>query len=317
MQISASNAELVQVPVVLIKRNPENPRLVFRPAEMDELLESIRKYGVQVPIAVYRYRKHFVLIDGERRWKCCMKLNKETIPALIQQKPDALTNLLLMFNIHALREQWDLLTIALKLPRVIELLTTRLGRSPNERELAAESGLARGVIRRSKLLMELPQEYKDMMLKELNKPKPQQKITEDLFIEMERALTTVQNALPDLIDRRNRIRRVLIDKYRRGVITNIVHFRMVAKIARAEKVEVDPDKAGRVLNRLFKDNDYSIEQAYEASVADAYTERDVLTRIRSLIELLENLPSAAVDEDIRDNLRQLIDMAKGVLRRHK
>ncbi len=36
-----------------IKRNPDNPRLFFRPEEMDTLLASIRLYGIQVPIAVY------------------------------------------------------------------------------------------------------------------------------------------------------------------------------------------------------------------------------------------------------------------------
>src|SRR6266571_6892115 len=135
MHIDAENSELRQIPVDLIDRNPENPRLVFRQNELDELLESIRLYGVQVPISVYKDRKRFVLIDGERRWKCCLKLNKKTIPALVQEKPDPLTNLLLMFNIHALREQWDYLTIALKLPRVIKLLTKDLGKEPNEREI--------------------------------------------------------------------------------------------------------------------------------------------------------------------------------------
>ena len=313
MQTDASLASLEQIPVARIKRNPENPRLLFRPGEMDELLESIRRYGVQVPISVYSHSGQYVLIDGERRWKCCLKLNRDTIPALVQPKPDALTNLLLMFNIHSLREQWDLLTIALKLPRVITLLTKRLKRGPNERELSEETGLSRSVIRRSKLLFELPQEFKDLILKELNKPKPLQKLTEDLFIEMERALKTVERAIPDLIDRKNRIRRVLIDKYRRGVISNIVQFRQVAKIARAERVEADPKKAERVLHKLFDDNDYSIEQAYEDSVSDAYAERDVITRIHSLMLHLEEYESSAVDETLRMALQELINSVRRLL----
>ena len=54
MPIDASNATLLQVKVDRIDRNPDNPRLVFRPGELEELLESIRRYGVQVPISVYR-----------------------------------------------------------------------------------------------------------------------------------------------------------------------------------------------------------------------------------------------------------------------
>src|SRR5712692_5056765 len=176
MQIDATHSELRTIPVDSIDKNPENPRTVFRPGELEELLESIRRYGVQVPIAVYKEKGRYVLIDGERRWRCCVKLNKKEIPALVQEKPDALTNLLLMFNIHALREQWDLLTIALKLPVIIKLLTKELERSPKEAELAQRTGLPRGVIRRCRLLTDLPKKYQDTLLEELKKPQSKQAV---------------------------------------------------------------------------------------------------------------------------------------------
>lgn len=314
MEISASQARLEQIPTHSIKRNPENPRILFRAAEMDELLQSIDRYGVQVPISVYRHGKHYVLIDGERRWKCSMKLNKPTVPALVQEKPDGLTNLLLMFNIHCLREQWDLLTVAMKLPRVKELLGKRLKKEPNERELAAETGLSRAVIRRSKLLLELPEMYMDEILKELNKPKPQQKLTEDFFIEMERALKTVERAMPNIVDDKDRVRRVLIDKYKNGIITNIVQFRQVAKIARAKNVEADPTQAETVLRRLFDDNQYSIEEGFNDSVSGAYTGRDVIARITSLLERLESLDESLIDEEVRETLQRLVDRAVELLR---
>ena len=101
---------LADIPVAKVSPNPENPRLNFRQGELEELQESIRQFGVQVPIAVFREERNYVLIDGERRWRCASKLNLKTIPALVQVEPDQLQNLLLMFNIHALREQWDLLS---------------------------------------------------------------------------------------------------------------------------------------------------------------------------------------------------------------
>ena len=96
---------------------------------MDTLIASIRRFGIQVPIAVYKERNHYVLIDGERRWRAAQKLNLLKIPALVQPKPTPLRNLLLMFNIHALREQWDYLTIAKKLPSVIALFEEEHGSS--------------------------------------------------------------------------------------------------------------------------------------------------------------------------------------------
>ena len=73
------------------------------------------------------------------------------------------------------------------------------------------TGLTRAVIRRCKYLIDLPQVYREQVLSELGKPKSQQKLTEDFFIEMERALKTVERAMPDAIDNKDRVRRVLIE----------------------------------------------------------------------------------------------------------
>ena len=165
-----------------IKRNPDNPRLVFRSEELDTLLLSIKRYGIQVPLTVYSEGNNYVLIDGERRWRCALKLNLKKLPALVQAKPSELDNLLLMFNIHALREQWDYLTIATKLPTVIKLFKRQQHSDPNETELSELTGLTRGQIRRCRLLLDLPDEYRDQLLAELELPKHKQKISEDLFI---------------------------------------------------------------------------------------------------------------------------------------
>lgn len=298
---------LKSIDVDLIDRNPENPRIIFRPGELSQLTESIRKHGVQVPIAVYREGRRFVLIDGERRWRCSIKLNRQTIPALVQEKPDRLSNLLLMFNIHALREQWDLLTIAMKLPTVIELLKKRNGRDPTVKEISSETGLLMGVVGRCKLLIALPEKYRQTILKELQKPKPEQKLTEDFFIEMERALKTVERAMPTLVKEmgKEKMRETLISKYKSGTISNRVDFRQIAKIARAERVSADTIQATKSLKQLFSANNYSIENAYESSVAYAYDERDLLTRVKSLTAQLSQFDSDTVDEEIEEALEAL------------
>jgi ParB family chromosome partitioning protein len=289
-----------------IDRNPENPRVFFRPAELETLLNSIRRHGVQVPISVYKERGRYVLIDGERRWRCSLKLNKKTIPALVHDKPSALGNLLLMFNIHSLREQWDLLTIALKLPRVIDLLQSREGREPTEKDISEETGLPRATIRRSRLLMEMPAEYRDQLLDDLQRPKNQQLLSEDFFIEMERALKTVERALPKALLNKNVARDVLIEKYKKKVIPNLVDLRFIPKIARASKVSADEDRAVKVLRTLFERNSYSPKKAYEQSVSEAYTERDLIVRIESLVQRLEELDLRSVEPEFRHSLRQLL-----------
>lgn len=299
---------LREIDIDLIDRNPDNPRIIFRPDELSSLMASIRKHGVQVPISVYRKEGRYILIDGERRWRSSIKLNRKTIPALIQEEPDPLNNLLLMFNIHALREQWDLLTIATKLPKVIDLLRSRLGKQPTEREISEETGLAFAVIRRCKLLIELPQKHKDTILKELQKPKSQQQLTEDFFIEMERSLKTVENNMPSVVEEfgKETIREALISKYKAGTINNRVDFRQIAKIARASNVGADTRRAQNSLTKLFtKENSYSISDAFEESVGTAYVERDLLTTLTTAARQMALFEHSTLDAEIINALSQL------------
>ena len=193
------------------------------------------------------------------------------------------------------------------------MLSKQSGKKPTEREISEQTGVSRSTIRRCKLLMELPQKYKDQILEELNKPKAKQKITEDLFIEMERALTTVKRAMPNVIPDKDAARRVLLKKYKDGVINNRVRLRDIAKIARAERVGSDSDLAAKELRRLFSDNTYSIEQAFSNSVGEAYKERDVGTRVASLLNLLEEVKADELDDDLKSSLVKLAKRLEEIL----
>src|SRR6266487_2616549 len=62
--------ELKDLPVDSIRKNQENPRIHFTEEEMQRLTESIAIEGILVPVVVYPEDDHYVLIDGERRWRC-------------------------------------------------------------------------------------------------------------------------------------------------------------------------------------------------------------------------------------------------------
>jgi ParB/RepB/Spo0J family partition protein len=301
----ASNARLLQIPVEAIDRNPENPRIFFRQGELETLQESIRQHGVQVPISVFQRGEHYILLDGERRWRCALKLNLKKIPALVQEEPDLLTNVLLMFNIHALREQWDLLTIAMKLPSVLDMLTSELSRPPKEAEVSNRTGLGRSVIRRCKLLIELPARYREMLLAELKRPKTQQKLSEDFFIEMERSLRTVERTLPDVIRDKNAVRDVLIHKYRSDVIKDLVDLRYLPKIAKAEQVHFSREKAERALEKVFCANSYSLQEAFEDTVAEAYSEKTLASKVWAVVERLSDLEPESLDSNLSEALSAL------------
>ncbi len=313
MRTSAENSKLKSIPTLKIDKNPDNPRLLFRHKEFEELLESIRVFGVQVPISVYQEKDRYVLIDGERRWRCCLKLNLKEIPALVQAKPSPLNNLLLMFNIHALREQWDFFSIATKLPSITEMLTEELKRPPLEREIVERTGLRQGIIRRCKMLMQLPQRYQDMLKSELSKPKSKQKLSEDFFFEMERSINSIEKNMPELISDRNSVRDVLIDKYKRNVVGNIVNFRKIGKISKARDIDSDIQRAMVAIKLLIEENDYSIEDAYQDSVSGEYSTKELLTTVHRLLDKLENVDNSKIDSEVNDYLVELYHKLESLL----
>jgi ParB/RepB/Spo0J family partition protein len=159
------NQTLFHLPVTDISPNPLNPRLIFDPDDLDELKKSIQKVGILVPVTVFRNTKHhpntpFILLDGERRWKCAQELQMPTIPANVIDEPsDDTQNILYMFNIHHFRKEWDLFPTALKLEVIIEKLDT-----DRESVISEFTGVTRTIIRKCKMLLWYPHKYRDVLM---------------------------------------------------------------------------------------------------------------------------------------------------------
>ncbi len=148
------------------------------------LEESISKLGILVPVTVYpkiagtqdTKRGRFVLLDGERRWRCARELKLPTIPAIIVERPSPEQNILTMFHIHNVREGWQLMPTALKLQTLMEALG-----ETNERKLFELTKLSIGQVRRCKILLTFPKKFQDMML-----APPSERMKADFFIELQR-----------------------------------------------------------------------------------------------------------------------------------
>ncbi|HEY4198807.1 MAG TPA: ParB/RepB/Spo0J family partition protein [Mucilaginibacter sp.] len=310
-----SKNKLKDIPLDLIDPNPDNPRMYFRQEELDDLLISIKKFGIQVPISVYSNGDRYILIDGERRWRTSKKLNLKTIPAIVQAKPNELDNLLMMFNIHSLREQWDLFTIANKISKVISLLAKDLGKQPLENEISLATGLNKTTIRRCKLLIELPDKYKDQIKKELEVPKSKQKISEDFFIEMESSLKTVSRNYPAVIQNVDEVRDNLIDKYRNGTIKNLVDFRQIGKLATAHKnVNFSKTDSEKALRQIFFDKRSGIAEVYNQTVGELYTEKRFIGAVDLLAGQIETLsPEEKRDPEIKEALSRLVALINNTI----
>ena len=75
---------MTTIPLDKILPNPEQPRKVFDPIELEELSQSIRENGVIQPIVVEEAPDgFFILHDGERRVRACKLAGLTEIPASI------------------------------------------------------------------------------------------------------------------------------------------------------------------------------------------------------------------------------------------
>lgn len=309
---------LRRIPPVQIGRNPDNPRLFFRDEDMDPLIESIRQVGVLVPLTVYpETTDRFVLLDGERRWRAARRLSLADVPAIVQTKPQRLENILRMFNIHNVRTEWDQLASALKLGTVIELVRKEKRRDPTTSELASLTGLTPSGVRRLLDILGLPAEYKAIIREELKKPRAQQKLTEDFFFELQKAIKTVRRYQPAVFDQPESERQFsdrMIEKYTTDKIKSIIEFRSVSRIARGEKAGVPKRRIVTALRRLASDADYTIPRAYEATVEHPLWERELRRRIADLRSRLEEIADEPVEEEVANELKALATAIAHILR---
>ncbi len=74
---------MTDIALDLIVPNPEQPRTLFDPDELEGLAQSIREHGVIEPIVVEQAEDLFILHDGERRLRASRLAGKATIPAIV------------------------------------------------------------------------------------------------------------------------------------------------------------------------------------------------------------------------------------------
>jgi ParB family chromosome partitioning protein len=300
-----------------LQPNPENPRLIFRLEELRILQDSIKHQGILVPLTVYRERQHYVILDGERRWRCAVKLALDTVPAIVQPKPDPLQNLMMMFAIHNQRQEWDPLPTAYKLQELEQRVAEEWGRQPTESELAELASITRGEVRRLKVLLTLPQEYRDELMEELEKPRPEQVLTVDHVLEATRgAAALAKRGVLDPSEEED-LRRAVVDKFKTGRLTNTVEPRLLARMARAvERDEITPKVAHRAAVRIIDDPDYTVEDAFKSSVQAtdfAHGTEQLAGRLSARIEehLSENY---APTDSLRETLQNLTQSIRRLLR---
>jgi ParB family transcriptional regulator, chromosome partitioning protein len=294
---------LFDIRIEEISPNPLNPRLLFDREELDELKKSIGKVGILVPVTVYRNKKNFpntpfVLLDGERRWRCAKELERETIPANIIDEPsDDTQNILYMFNIHHFRKEWALFPTALKLEVLIEKLGT-----DKENALSEFTGVSRSTIRRCKTLLWYPKKYRDLLMEKGSK------ISTDFFIELYPVayrLSSEENyyfprGVENFVDR-------MIQKFLdQSAIYDVKEFREVRKAMGYFENINDFGEFLRRVDTFLNDSESGLHIFSTAEIEDDKSRKGVLKHISYLNSSLAEInPDLISDVYFVDQIKQL------------
>jgi ParB/RepB/Spo0J family partition protein len=259
------------VPTLELKPNPHNPRMLFDRKPLEILRDSIKRVGILVPLTVYRERRtgHLVILDGQRRWICAQDLKLETVPVNEVAEPNLTQNIVTMFQIHKLRQDWELMPTALKL----EVLMREL-KETNAARLVELTALEEAVVVRCKKLLYYPKRYQDMTLD----ADPDKRLKADFFIELYSVITDRDLKKMSWF-RRDRFIDQMLEKYLIApkIIKSVTDFRLIKQhMSNARKAGRQHQLSSR-LQRFAEKREVPIE-TLELSEAKVHATASKLVR---------------------------------------
>ena len=82
------NEVIEKLKITEVEPNRDQPRKNFDEEGIEELAESIKRYGVIQPIIVVKKDDYYEIVAGERRWRASKKAGLKEIPAIIREGTD-------------------------------------------------------------------------------------------------------------------------------------------------------------------------------------------------------------------------------------
>lgn len=142
-----------------IVANKFQPRKEFDDESLEELMQSIKQYGVLQPILVRKTLTGYELIAGERRMRASKRAGLKTVPAIVREYSDSeMTEIALIENLQ--REDLS----AIEEAAAYEKLLTVFGLT--QEELSQKVGRSRSHIANFIRMLTLPQTIQDYVSRE-------------------------------------------------------------------------------------------------------------------------------------------------------
>lgn len=82
------NEVVENLKIIEVEPNRDQPRKKFDEEALEELAESIKRYGVIQPIIVTKKENYYEIVAGERRWRASKKAGLTTIPAIVRESDE-------------------------------------------------------------------------------------------------------------------------------------------------------------------------------------------------------------------------------------
>lgn len=151
-----NNEKIYYINVEDILPNRFQPRLAFDEQELNNLSESIIKYGVIQPIVVRKIGEKYEIIAGERRYKAACLAGLKSIPAVLNNTDDNTSaEIALLENLQ--RKDLSVIEEAQSYKKLID-------RGFTQEEIASKLGISQSAIANKMRLLSLPKEIKDALL---------------------------------------------------------------------------------------------------------------------------------------------------------
>lgn len=136
--------------------NRFQPRLAFDEKELNELANSILKYGVIQPIVLRKISDKYEIIAGERRYKAACLAGLKSIPAIINNTDDNTSaEIALLENLQ--RKNLTVIEEAQSYKKLID-------RGFTQEDIANKLGVSQSSIANKIRLLSLPKEVRDALL---------------------------------------------------------------------------------------------------------------------------------------------------------
>ena len=154
---SEEKFHVVEIPVEAICTNPEQPRKIFKPEELEELSNSIREYGVLQPVIVKAAEGgKYVLIAGERRCRAACLAGLDKVPAIIKNLEEEEAALIALVE-NVQRENLNYIEEARAYKRLMDDFNLTQG------EIAQRVGKQQSTISNKIRILSLPPEIQEVL----------------------------------------------------------------------------------------------------------------------------------------------------------